>query len=236
MNEITDINIEDWIYMLNGGERLQWIVIFSGITLMMAVTALIKLCVLFIRSKINKSVELKKGDGIIALVAIGFCMVSIPIIIITMWNTRMSYFISRFGIVVFFCGIAMVYIIITLVRVKTYSATMFFDLYWGFFTLGAALFVGLWSLIFNTYEEQDWYVTIEEIEDLSQNTNRTDRVYLKDTGEGVPVMSTCLQDLWVDICDEKTVEVYVVYGENGEALVAFDMKEKEYVGKRLVKE
>ena len=191
---------------------------------------------LFIRSKINKSVELKKGDGIIAVVAIGFCMVSIPIIIITMWNTRMSYFISRFGIVVFFCGIAMVYIIITLVRVKTYSATMFFDLYWGFFTLGAALFVGLWSLIFNTYEEQDWYVTIEEIEDLSQNTNRTDRVYLKDTGEGVPVMSTCLQDLWVDICDEKTVEVYVVYGENGEALVAFDMKEKEYVGKRLVKE
>lgn len=30
--------------------------------------------------------------------------------------------------------------------------------------------------------------------------------------------------------------VYVVYGEDGEPLVSYDMKENEYVGKRLVEE
>ncbi|MBQ8597979.1 MAG: hypothetical protein IJ409_09335 [Lachnospiraceae bacterium] len=236
MIEITDVNIEDWIYMLNGGDRLQWIVILAGVALLMAVTALIKLFVLFIKSKVDKGIKLKKGDGIIALVAVCMCVVSIPIIIIAMWNTRMSYFLSRFGIVLFFGGIALVYIVITLVRVKSYSDTMITDLAGGVFTLGAAMFLAIWSLVSNSYEEQDWYVAIEEIEDLSQNTNRTDYVYLKGSGEIVPVMSECLQELWADICDEKTVEVYVVYGEDGEALVAFDMKEKEYAGKRLVEE
>lgn len=236
MNEITDIDIEDWIYMLNGGERLQWIVILAGISLMLTVTALIKLCVLFMQRKVDKNVKLTKGDVILTLVTIFLCMANIPILIITMRNTRMSYFTSRFGIVLFFCGIALVYIVVTLVKVKNYSNTMICDLCGGFLALVATIFLIIWSLIFNSYKEQDWYVTIEEIENLSQNTNRTDYVYLKEDGEGVPVMSSCLQDLWGDICDEKTVEVYVVYGEDGEALVAFDMQEKEYVGKRLVAE
>lgn len=235
MYEVTDIDIGDWIYMLNGGEELQWIVILAGIAFMLAVTALIKLCVRFIQSKADENVKWEKGDGIFALMAVGLCMVSVLIIIITIWNTRMSYFLSRFGIVLFFCGIALVYIVITLVKVKSYSGTIISDLGGGILALGAAVFLGIWSLIFSNYdEEQNWYVTIEEIEDLSQNTNRRDRVWLKESDEGVPIISTCLQDLWVDLCDEKTVEVYVVYGEDGEALVAFDMREKEYVGNRLV--
>lgn len=236
MREITDIDIEDWIYMLNGGKRLQWIVILAAIAFMLAATVLIKLCVRFIQSNVDKSVKMQKGDGILALVAVCVCVVSIPIIIITMWNTRMSYFTSRFGIVLFLCGIALVYIVITLVKVKNYSETMIFDLGGGFFALGVAVFLGIWSLIFNSYEEQDWYVTTEVIEDLSQNTNRMDYVYLKGSDEGVPVISSCLQDLWSDICDEKAVEVYVVYGDDGEPIVAFDMKEKEYVGERQVEE
>lgn len=58
MREITDI--EDWIYMLNGGERLQWIVILAAIAFMLTATVLIKLCVRFIQSNVDKSMKCKR--------------------------------------------------------------------------------------------------------------------------------------------------------------------------------
>lgn len=59
------------------------------------------------------------------------------------------------------------------------------------------------ALLFYHYEEENWYVTTAVIDDLDQNTNRSDYVHLTETDERVVIITRCAQDLWHDICDEK---------------------------------
>lgn len=236
MREITDVDIEDWIYMMNGGELLQWAVILSAVALFLGVVALIKFCVYCVTE--NKKEKSDKKDAklltSVSLWITGACVVSIPVLIVALKNTRMSYFTSRSGIAYFIFGAVILYLVISFITIKPRLMTLFFDAVGAGATAILAVIALASALLFYHYEEENWYVTTAVIDDLDQNTNRRDYVHLTEADERVVIITRCGRDLWHDICDDKKVMVYVVYGEDGEPLVSYDMKENEYVGKRLV--
>ena len=238
MREITDIDIEDWIYMMNGGEQLQWAVIMSAVALLLGAVALIKFIVYRVTE--NKKEKSDKEDAklltLVPLWITGACVVSVPVLIVALKNTRMSYFTSRSGLAYFIFGAVILCLVIAFITMKPRLMTLFFDVVGASAGAIFAVISLATALLFYHYEEEDWYVTTAVIDDLDQNTNRDDYVHLAGADERVVIITRCAQDLWSDICDDKKVTVYVVYGEDGEALVSYDMKENEYVGDRLVAE
>lgn len=238
MREITDMDIEDWIYMMNGGEPLQWAVIMSAVALLLGIVALIKFIVYCVTE--NKKEKVTKKDAksltMVALWITSVCVVSVPILIVALKNTRMSYFTSRSGIAYFIFGAVLLYLVISFITMKPRLMTLFLDAVGASAGVILAVISLASALLFYHYEEEDWYVTTAVIDDLDENTNRNDYVHLTETDERVVIITRCAQDLWRDICDDKKVTVYVVYGEDGEPLVSYDMKENEYVGDRLAAE
>lgn len=237
MYTITDSFIEDYIYIMNGGRELQWILICAGCAVILAVASMIKMGILVVwnqRAEGEVASGYRKVINILLPVGIMICAVGIPLFVVAIEKIKVSYFLANAGLAYFAFGAVILYLIITIIKHKYYKLTMFLDVFGAFCAICDAMLMVPWILLSGSCEVENWYVRTEVIADFMETTNQMNKVCIKDSDEWVQFISNDYQNVCSSLCDDEAVMAYVIYSEDGEALVSYDMVDHKYEGDKLI--
>ena len=227
--EITDEIIEQSIFNIAGGGDYLIMFVIATISLILYAFVFIKYLIISRREneKLPKAILLTYFIGLI---------LTIVITIICLNNLDNEFIISRIGLFVF-PTILFIGSIISLRKITIEKITR--TMCYAIFTTGCILFMLPFAYFDNKtdkYEETDWYVSKEIITDLYTNGAGRHKNHIKIKGydEQIPFLTSNIYKVRPSIDGKQ--EAWVVFSEDGEPLVSYDMLTREYVGERLVEE